>query len=168
MSSTPACTVPDTCDRSGTSDTGARQAATPADATRWAHADQDQATRPSAPPVVCHHLGGTRSHRAAAAVHGEEDPMRACVMRQGQLVIDDVPDPRPETGQVVVRILSCGICGSDLHFLRHGDAMVAMTDDMLPSMGAANMGMAPIDTSRDIIMGHEFCGEVVELGPDTS
>ena len=94
--------------------------------------------------------------------------MRACVMRQGQLVVDDVPDPRPETGQVVVRILSCGICGSDLHFLRHGDSMVSMTDDMLPSMGAANMGMAPIDTSRDIIMGHEFCGEVVELGPDTS
>ena len=28
--------------------------------------------------------------------------------------------------------------------------------------------MAPIDLSRDIIMGHEFCGEVLELGPDTA
>jgi threonine dehydrogenase-like Zn-dependent dehydrogenase len=46
--------------------------------------------------------------------------------------------------------------------------MVAMTDAMLPSMGALGMGMAPIDLSADIVMGHEFCAEVVELGPDTS
>jgi threonine dehydrogenase-like Zn-dependent dehydrogenase len=94
--------------------------------------------------------------------------MRACVMRQGRLVVDDTPDPRPETGQMLVRILACGICGSDLHFLRHGETMVSMTDDMLPSMGAQAMGMAPIDRSRDIVMGHEFCAEVVELGPDTA
>ncbi len=43
-----------------------------------------------------------------------------------------------------------------------------MTDEMLPSMGPHAMGMAPIDLSRDIVMGHEFCAEVVELGPDTS
>jgi threonine dehydrogenase-like Zn-dependent dehydrogenase len=30
------------------------------------------------------------------------------------------------------------------------------------------MGMAPIDLSRDIVMGHEFCAEVIELGPDTA
>ena len=89
-------------------------------------------------------------------------------MRQGSLVVDDVPDPRPETGQMVVRILACGICGSDLHFLRHGAAMVSMTSQMLPSMGSGAMAMAPMDLSGDIIMGHEFCGEVVELGPDTS
>jgi threonine dehydrogenase-like Zn-dependent dehydrogenase len=93
--------------------------------------------------------------------------MRACVMREGRLVVDDTADPRPETGQLVVRILACGICGSDLHFLRHGETMVKMTDDMLPSMGPNSMSMAPMDLSRDIIMGHEFCGEVVELGPDT-
>jgi threonine dehydrogenase-like Zn-dependent dehydrogenase len=69
---------------------------------------------------------------------------------------------------MLVRILACGICGSDLHFLRHGEAMVSMTDDMLPSMGTRGMGMAPIDLSRDIVMGHEFCAEVVELGPDTT
>jgi len=94
--------------------------------------------------------------------------MRACVMRQGRLVVDDVADPRPEIGQMLVRILACGICGSDLHFLRHGEAMVSMTDEMLPSMGAQGMGMAPIDLSRDIVMGHEFCAEVLELGPDTT
>jgi threonine dehydrogenase-like Zn-dependent dehydrogenase len=94
--------------------------------------------------------------------------MRACVMRQGRLVVDDTEDPRPETGQMLVRILACGICGSDLHFLRHGETMVSMTDEMLPSMGGMAMGMAPIDLSRDIVMGHEFCAEVVELGPDTT
>ena len=94
--------------------------------------------------------------------------MRACVMREGRLVVDDTADPRPETGQLVVRTLACGICGSDLHFLRHGETMVKMTTDMLPSMGPHSMSMAPMDLSRDIIMGHEFCGEVVELGPDTA
>jgi len=89
-------------------------------------------------------------------------------MRQGRLVVDDTDDPRPEKGQLLVRILACGICGSDLHFLRHGETMVAMTDAMLPSMGSQGMGMAPIDLSRDIVMGHEFCAEVVELGPDTT
>ncbi len=94
--------------------------------------------------------------------------MRACVMREGRLVVDDTDDPRPETGQLLVRVLACGICGSDLHFLRHGETMVAMTDAMLPSMGSQAMGMAPIDLSRDIVMGHEFCAEVVELGPETT
>jgi threonine dehydrogenase-like Zn-dependent dehydrogenase len=89
-------------------------------------------------------------------------------MRQGRLVVDETDDPRPEPGQMLVRILACGICGSDLHFLRHGETMVAMTDAMLPSMGAQGMGMAPIDLSGDIVMGHEFCAEVVELGPDTT
>jgi threonine dehydrogenase-like Zn-dependent dehydrogenase len=94
--------------------------------------------------------------------------MRACVMRQGQLVVDDTADPRPEAGQMLVRILACGICGSYLHFLRHGETMVEMTDAMLPSMGSQGLGMPSIDLSRDIVMGHEFCAEVVELGPDTT
>ena len=83
-------------------------------------------------------------------------------------MVDDVPDPQPELGQVLVRNLACGICGSDLHFLRHAESMVAMTEEMLPSMGpAAAFSGAHIDLSRDIIMGHEFCGELLEVGPDT-
>lgn len=95
--------------------------------------------------------------------------MRACVMRERRLVVDEVPDPRPATGQVLVRNLACGICGSDLHFLKHAESMAQMTEEMLPSMGpAAAFSGAHIDLSRDIIMGHEFCGEVLELGPETS
>jgi len=94
--------------------------------------------------------------------------MKACVMRDRRLVVDDVADPHPETGQVLVRNLACGICGSDLHFLKHAESMAAMTEEMLPSMGpAAAFSGAHIDLSRDIIMGHEFCGEVLEVGPDT-
>ena len=94
--------------------------------------------------------------------------MQACVMRGGKLVVDEVPDPRPETGQMLVRIVACGICGSDLHFLRHAERMVAMSEELLPSMGAmADMAVPRIDLARDIVMGHEFCAEVLELGPDT-
>jgi threonine dehydrogenase-like Zn-dependent dehydrogenase len=94
--------------------------------------------------------------------------MRACVMREGQLLVDQVPDPRPQLGQILVRNLACGICGSDLHFLRHAPAMVSLTEEMLPSMGPfAAFSGAHIDLARDIVMGHEFCGEVLEVGPDT-
>jgi threonine dehydrogenase-like Zn-dependent dehydrogenase len=89
-------------------------------------------------------------------------------MRERRLVVDDVADPHPEEGQVLVRTRACGICGSDLHFFRHAETFVALTDDLLPSMGdlGAVAAMA-VDLSRDIIMGHEFCGEVLEVGPDT-
>ena len=49
-----------------------------------------------------------------------------------------MPDPKPGPGQVVLRVSACGICGSDLHVHQGG---------FLPA-GA--------------IMGHEFCGEVVD------
>jgi len=94
--------------------------------------------------------------------------VRACVLRGGALAVEDAEDPRPELGQVLVRVLACGICGSDLHFVRHAHTMVAMTDEMRPSMGQQGLGMAPIDLSRPIVMGHEFCGEVLELGPETT
>jgi threonine dehydrogenase-like Zn-dependent dehydrogenase len=94
--------------------------------------------------------------------------MRACVMRDHQLVTDDVADPRPELGQVLVRNLACGICGSDLHFLRHAEKMASMTDEIISSMGEmGHVATMQVDPSRDIIMGHEFCGEVLEAGPDT-
>lgn len=94
--------------------------------------------------------------------------MRACVLRNGALVVDEVEDPRPALGQALVRILACGICGSDLHFVRHARQFVTMTDELRPSMGEQAMAMASIDLGRDIVLGHEFCGEVLELGPDTT
>jgi D-arabinose 1-dehydrogenase-like Zn-dependent alcohol dehydrogenase len=55
--------------------------------------------------------------------------------------IKTLPDPRPETGQVLIRIHASGMCGTDLH-VHHG-----------------NFGLpAPV------IAGHEPVGEIVELG----
>ena len=48
--------------------------------------------------------------------------MRASVLRDGRMVLrDDVAEPVPEPGQVLVGVKACGICGSDLHFAKHGD-----------------------------------------------
>ncbi|GBE67375.1 alcohol dehydrogenase [Mycobacterium sp. MFM001] len=86
--------------------------------------------------------------------------MRAAVLHDGRMVFrDDVPDPVPGPGQVLVGVRSCGICGSDLHFAAHGDEMLALTEQMGAGVGA--------DLGRDIIMGHEFSAEVLEAGPDT-
>jgi 2-desacetyl-2-hydroxyethyl bacteriochlorophyllide A dehydrogenase len=89
--------------------------------------------------------------------------MRAAVMRGGRIVVDDVPEPRPGPGQVLTRTIACGICGSDLHTLDHGDQMVAMSTEAGDATGDLP---APeiMDLDRDVVMGHEFCAEVVELG----
>jgi threonine dehydrogenase-like Zn-dependent dehydrogenase len=95
--------------------------------------------------------------------------MRACVMRGGQLVVDDVADPRPGPGQLLVSTLACGICGSDLHFLRHAPKMVGLTEELAPSLGDLGPVLAPsVDLGSDIVMGHEFCAEVLEAGPDST
>lgn len=61
-----------------------------------------------------------------------------------QLKIQEVPKPEPGKGEVLVKIRACGICGSDVH------GYLGLTGRRTPPM----------------IMGHEFCGEVVALGED--
>ena len=91
--------------------------------------------------------------------------MRASVLREGRMVYrDDVPDPVPGPGQVLVAVRSCGICGTDLHFAAHGDEMLALSDQLAGSMGA---GAMKVDLNNDVFMGHEFSAEVLEAGPDT-
>ncbi|HEY0107059.1 MAG TPA: alcohol dehydrogenase catalytic domain-containing protein [Rhizomicrobium sp.] len=60
------------------------------------------------------------------------------------LVVETLADPRPGAGEVLIRVGRCGICGSDLH----------MTEE--PAFGV------PAGT----VLGHEFAGEIVELGTD--
>ncbi len=89
--------------------------------------------------------------------------MRAAVLREGRMVYrDDVPEPVPGPGQVLVGVKACGICGSDLHFAAHGDEVVEMTAQVAGGGG----GMA-VDLNSDVFMGHEFSAEVLEAGPDT-
>ncbi|MCA2242211.1 zinc-binding dehydrogenase [Mycobacterium sp. WUMAC-067] len=89
--------------------------------------------------------------------------MRASVLRDGRMVYrDDVPDPIPEAGQVLVGVRACGICGSDLHFAAHGAQVLEMTD-----RAAGGAGSMHVDLNHDIFMGHEFSAEILEAGPDT-
>src|SRR5438445_467662 len=74
--------------------------------------------------------------------------MKAAVFHQvgKPLTIEDIPYPKPRAHQVVIKVGRCGFCATD----------VAMTsgEGMTFTLGAA--------------LGHEYCGEVVEVGPDVS
>lgn len=86
--------------------------------------------------------------------------MRAAIMRQGEIVVDDLDDLEPCEGHVVVRTLACGICGSDLHALKHGHDMAKTQKAMSGSMS--------FDPDVDLVMGHEFCAEVIDPGSSKS
>ena len=85
--------------------------------------------------------------------------MRAAVFRKGSIVVDTLPDPVPVQGQVLVRTLACGICGSDLHAAKHTHQFVNL------AKRAGNRWS--MDADRDVVFGHEFCCEVIEYGPNT-
>ncbi|MCB2066323.1 MAG: alcohol dehydrogenase catalytic domain-containing protein [Erythrobacter sp.] len=61
------------------------------------------------------------------------------------LAFEEIPDPTPGEGELVVEVGRCGICGSDLH----------MTED------------AAYGCQKGDVLGHEFAGEVVALGKST-
>jgi threonine dehydrogenase-like Zn-dependent dehydrogenase len=85
--------------------------------------------------------------------------MRAAIFREGKIVVDTLPDPVLLKGQVLVRSVACGICGSDLHAAKHTHQFVKL------AQRAGNRWS--MDADRDVVFGHEFCCEVVEYGPDT-
>ena len=86
--------------------------------------------------------------------------MRAVIRRNGKLVVDEMTLPPPGQGQLLTRVLVCGICGSDLHALDHYDHMI----DLTAGMG----GVSQMRKGEDTVFGHEFCCEVLENGPGTA
>jgi len=86
--------------------------------------------------------------------------MRAAIFRNGEIVVDTLPEPKPAAGQVLVKTLACGICGSDLHARKHAHHMVELARH-LP-------GRKSMDLTRDVVFGHEFCCEILDYGPATS
>lgn len=76
--------------------------------------------------------------------------MRAIVLHEpGDLRIDDRERPVAGPGQVVVEIERGGICGSDLHYYRHG-------------------GFGTVRMREPLTLGHEIAGRVVEHGAGTA
>ncbi len=75
------------------------------------------------------------------------DTMTASVLvRQGELRTEQRPVPAPGPGEVLVRITSVGVCGSDTHYFTHG-----------------RIGSFVVDSP--LVLGHEPAGVVVALGP---
>ncbi|MCL0056406.1 alcohol dehydrogenase catalytic domain-containing protein [Dehalococcoidia bacterium] len=73
----------------------------------------------------------------------------ANVWRHPELEVKEVPQPKAGAGEVVIRVHSCGICGSDVHFYE--------TD-------ADGYILYPGLTKFPVTIGHEFAGEIVEIG----
>jgi threonine dehydrogenase-like Zn-dependent dehydrogenase len=63
------------------------------------------------------------------------------VVPGGRTEVVDRPDPQPEPGRVVVKVHSCGICGSDVHAVEGGV------------------------TRHGVTLGHEFSGTIADAGP---
>jgi threonine dehydrogenase-like Zn-dependent dehydrogenase len=85
--------------------------------------------------------------------------MRAALMERGRIWVDTVPDPVPQRGEVLVRTRACGICGSDLHAARHTEAFVNTSREA--------GGAFKLTTFDPVVLGHEYCAEIVDFGPDT-
>lgn len=64
---------------------------------------------------------------------------------KGNVEIRDISEPSPGPGQVKVEVKAAGVCGSDLHILYDEIA---------------------IHIEPPVVMGHEFAGMIVEVGPD--
>ena len=82
--------------------------------------------------------------------------MEAVVMRAGKLRLDQVDIPTPGPGQLLARSTASGVCGSDLHLIKQPHQYaerIRQLDDTSLSL---------YEPERDLIMGHEFCAEVVE------
>ena len=65
------------------------------------------------------------------------------------LELIDIPDPTPRPNDVVVKVLRSGICGTDVH-IDKWDGWAAKT------------------VHTPLVLGHEFCGEIVELGSEVN
>ena len=86
-----------------------------------------------------------------------ERSMKAVVCTDGTFHVTERPEPVLERGQVRLRVLNCGICGSDLQTRRGSDEWAEVF---------ARAGYPRFARSKEpVVFGHEFCGEILEHGP---
>src|SRR5690349_12694759 len=77
--------------------------------------------------------------------------MKALVKAEAKpgLWLQDVPEPKIEADEVLIKVLRTGLCGTDLH-IQNWDPW------------------AQKNVPVPMVTGHEFCGEVVEIGSGVS
>ena len=73
------------------------------------------------------------------------------IWKNPKLEVKEVPDPTPGPKDVVLKVRACGVCGSDVHFYE--------TD-------SDGYMLYPGLTKFPCVIGHEFSGEVVEVGSE--
>lgn len=80
--------------------------------------------------------------------------MKAAILQDVEkMVVQEIPDPTLAPGEVMVRVRSVGVCGTDLHIYKgHGNYNLDAQGRRIPLK------------EQPQILGHEFSGEVVEVG----
>ncbi len=85
--------------------------------------------------------------------------MKSLLCQNAELRLADRPALTPTKGHVLLEVVRCGICGSDLHMQHHCDHMHNL---------ASRVGFNGIAKASDeFVMGHEFCGKILDYGPKT-
>ena len=75
---------------------------------------------------------------------------------------DDVTEPVPGPGQVLVGVKACGICGSDLHFAKHGADVLELNNQI---EGFGGSGGMQIDLNRRHLHGSRVQRRGARGGP---
>ena len=83
--------------------------------------------------------------------------MRALVLRDGALRVDEVAEPPLPPGHVLLETIACGICGTDLHCRHHAASFVAAAQ-------RSGLRIFDFDPEADLVMGHELSGRVLACG----
>src|SRR3954467_13032129 len=93
--------------------------------------------------------GGVRPlHAGSTSALGRLRPMRAATVRDGEIVVEDHPDPRPGHGEVLIRVRAAALNGADM-------------------MQKRGLYPAPAGWPQDI-PGLDVAGEVAAAGPDAT
>src|SRR2546428_7230260 len=88
-------------------------------------------------------MSTSRTTRSPGRPHGTM--ATAALYAPRDLRIEQRPAPTPSDGEVLVRILSVGVCGSDVHYYEHG----RIGDFVVRS---------------PLVLGHASSGQIVEVG----
>jgi len=79
--------------------------------------------------------------------------MKAAVReKSGTLKVENIPIPSLNSDEVLLRIRACGVCGSDLRYFEGEDVWALHTRGIVK------------EVPPNVILGHEFSGEVVKVG----